>query len=208
MKDQTSKFLVSLSHLKERAEKGSMTLQELVELLGEQSHHILIIIFCIPYLQPIPFPGLSSIFALVIIILSFFLLLQRPPWFPTKIQKFEFKQEILLRLLTASQNVWKKIGKIIHTRLSFVFKIPGAKTADFLMVLVSSLLLSLPLPIPFSNLIPTLPIFFNSLGHLEEDGFLVIFSYILFILNILFFMSLGAGIFSGAELLLQKFSGH
>lgn len=183
-----------------------MTIENLILSLGLSSHHVLILILCIPYLQPIPFPGLSSIFAIVIMSISFFLLLEGPPWLPEKIRNISLSQEFLFRVLATAEKIWLRIEKIVHPRMSIIFKIPGLKTFDFLIVLVSAVLLSLPLPIPFSNFIPILPIFVNSLGHLEEDGLLVLFSYILFVLNIIFFVSLGAGLFSGIEALLAKFN--
>lgn len=180
-------------------------MKQLIELLGENSHHILIIFFCIPYLQPIPLPGLSSIFAMIILTISFFLFLRKPPWLPTKIKNIHLKQDLLFRIFTNAEKIWSKLEKVIYPRFQIVFSFPGAKTLDFFIVMISTVLLSLPLPIPFSNFIPTLPIFINSLGHLEEDGLLILISYILFALNILFFISLGAGIFSGIEALIGHF---
>lgn len=200
-----SNFLVSLHRLKRIALQESLSLKQLIELLGENSHHILIIFFCIPYLQPIPFPGLSSIFAFVILTISFFLLMQKAPWLPAKINGVRLKQDLLLKIISGAEKIWMKLEKVIYPRFPIVFSFPGAKVFDFFMVLISAILLSLPLPIPFSNFIPTLPIFINSLGHLEEDGLLILISYVLFALNLLFFASLGAGIFSGIETLIGYF---
>lgn len=46
-----------------------------------------------------------------------------------------------------------------------------------ILLILNSILLALPLPIPFSNALPAWMIFFQALGHLEEDGFFIVLSY-------------------------------
>jgi hypothetical protein len=62
-------------------------------------------------------------------------------------------------------------------------------------------LLALPLPIPFSNTFPAWAIFFHTLGQLEEDGALIIVSYIQTLLCFAYFGALALGLGFGLEIL-------
>jgi hypothetical protein len=73
-----------------------------------------------------------------------------------------------------------------------------------MLLILNAILLALPLPIPFSNAIPAWMILFQALGHLEEDGFFIVLSYIQTAICLIYFGLLAFGVSSGIELLGAK----
>jgi|GEM_PF-661519 len=185
-----SEFIQSLQSIKRAAQERDLTLEQVITLFGENSHRSLIGFLCLPFLQPVPFPGLSSIFAMLIIIVSFFLVRGVNPWIPRRWKLQVLKSSLLLNLIEKTETFWEKIEKLIHPRWLAFQKWPWLRYFDFLLILQCALLLALPLPVPLSNLIPVLPIFLNCLGHVEDDGVLIVISYVLYLGTLIFFATL------------------
>jgi hypothetical protein len=75
-----------------------------------------------------------------------------------------------------------------------------------ILLILNSILLALPLPIPFSNALPAWMIFFQALGHLEEDGFFIVLSYLQTAICLVYFVFLVLGVESGWQHLLPFLS--
>ena len=56
---------------------------------------------------------------------------------------------------------------------------------------------------PFTNTVPAIGIFLNGVGYLEKDGALVVLSYVVFLIALVFFAAIGFGVFAGADSLLS-----
>jgi hypothetical protein len=58
----------------------------------------------------------------------------------------------------------------------------------------NALLMSLPLPIPFTNLLPAYTILFLEIGLLESDGLFILFGYAMATATTIFFTSITGAI--------------
>jgi hypothetical protein len=188
-----SRFLLAIETIHKKAEHVDITLGEIVALFGERGHSIIILFFCLPFLQPVPLPGLSTPFGVLIAIVSFLLYLHKPPWIPRKLRSIRVPHKILLVITEVAHKIWDKVEWLLSPRLYFLQK-GGWRLLNFLLIAGNGILLALPLPIPFSNMIPALAILVNSFGQLEEDGVAIFVSYVIGFFSMLYFGGIFAGV--------------
>lgn len=150
-----------------------ITLGKIVNHIEGEALLILCLISIMPFMQPIPIPGLSSILGFVVVLQGLGLMLWSKPLLTKKMKNLNItheKFEIIYKVAIRFSHFTSKISTFKHpvtsTRASHLL-------CGFAIVLSASFL-SLPLPIPFSNLIPALSIFLICIGLLEEDIILIL----------------------------------
>lgn len=182
-----------MDRLQEEASRGDLTLERVFELLGEEGHAMLMLFLCLPFMQPIPIPGLSTPLGVMIALVAVFLFLNKPPWLPQRFEKLRISAELLLKISGVSERIWSHTSKVIKPRLVFFHDHWFFRVLNLSVFVLNALLLSLPLPIPFSNTIPVLAIVISAVGHMEKDGVFILGSYLWCILVGLFFATLAFG---------------
>lgn len=180
---------------------GRLRLSEVISFFGPKGHALLSLFFVLPFLQPIPIPGLSVVLGACIVFFGFFMFLGRPPWVPDRVAKIEVEKKFLLRLAKALESLLKKVEHVVRPRLSDVFARRGFQAFHGFLIAWHAFLLALPLPIPFSNMIPAICLWLIALGSLEEDFLVIVAGYGMAVLNTIFFamlvvapFALGAGV--------------
>lgn len=141
---------------------------------GESEALLILCLICIlPFLQPIPVPGLSTLLGLIVILQGIGMMLWSKPLLTKKLRDIPIshdKFEYIYKAGVKFDNIITKFSAfkspVVNTRISHV--ICG------LSIVLSAAFLSLPLPIPFSNFIPALSIFLICVGLLEEDIVLIL----------------------------------
>lgn len=201
-KPSSNYFLIILESLSESSLKRSLTLQEIIDSFGTRCHSLLIIFLILPFLQPIPLVGLSTPLGIMIVIVSFFQVLKKNPWVPKRWKSKEISSKLLVNTHKIAQKFFAKISGSISQRWSVIFSAMAFDILNFIVVATLAILLALPLPVPFSNTVPAIGIFLNGVGYLEKDGALVVLSYFVFLIALVFFGAIGFGAFAGAEALL------
>lgn len=175
------------------AAERPLRLGEMISVIQGRAYTLLLILLSLPFCLPLPLPGLSTAFGAVIALIGFRLSLRLEPWLPERVLNMEFSSATMTRLLTASKRVARILEKMMRPRWSFLVDWVVLHHLYGAMICISGLLLLLPLPIPFSNLIPGLTIIFLAAALIERDGYFAIAGIVMFILTIAFF----AGIFVG-----------
>ena len=150
-----------------------LTIGKVVETVEEEALTVICLISIIPFMQPIPIPGLSSLLGMIALLQGVGLIFWGRPLLTQKMKdvtiprdKFEF--------------IYKAAGKFSSfTSKISTFPHPGVngrvvQIISGLSIVISASFLSLPLPIPFSNLIPALSIFLICIGLLEDDVILIL----------------------------------
>ncbi len=194
-------FLISLESLENQARQKPLKLKEVFEIIGERSHLVFILLLSLPFMQPIPLPGLSTVFGLMMIIVAIYNYLGKPVFLPARYKDKTISQPLLLSTLRVAETIWQFLEKFIRVRGSIFFKTQFFRGFNTLVLCVQAFLLCLPLPIPFSNNIPALVIIVNVIGELEEDGLVVFLSYLLCAASLTFFWGVGLGVKSGWDLI-------
>jgi hypothetical protein len=174
----SARFSETLHRLRERADKGPTTLHDLLECVGPKGHTFLTLFLVLPFMQPIPLPGVSTAFGLVIALVGAFIALGRPPSLPAKLAAHAIDGKTLARICAALERLAVRLEKIIRPRGRLVFRTDWFHRTTGILIFINGVLLSLPLPIPFSNFLPALVLFLASIATLEEDGLVMIGAYI------------------------------
>jgi hypothetical protein len=173
------------------AESGNaVTFGEILNEIGLRGHAILCFILSLPFLQPIPLAGLSTVIGLVIALIGALLAFNVPPKLPKRVSSRSISPELLLKVSEFGHRFLIRIERFIRPRGIGFQNSAVVRAASALLICACGFLLALPLPIPFSNAVPAWAIAITSLGIVERDGVLLVIGYSLFGIALLFFGAL------------------
>lgn len=199
MKQHETPLVDMIRRLREEIAGGDLTLGEVFDILKTSGHSVVMIFLCLPFLQPIPIPGLSTPLGILVGLVAIMQMLNREPWIPVRWKKHNFAGPVVKRILEIAETAAAKVSPWIYPRWDFVISMKPMRLLNAAIIVISGILLALPLPIPFSNTVPSLVIIFQALGTLEKDGALVVLSWILFGLCLAFFVGIGVGVESSID---------
>jgi hypothetical protein len=153
-----------------------ITLGKIVEHVEGEALLIVCLVSILPFMQPIPIPGLSSILGMIVLLQGIGLMLWSKPLLTKRMkevviskEKFDFIYKAAVKFSNFTSKISAYKHPITNTRVSHIF--------CGLAIILSAGFLSLPLPIPFSNLVPALSIFLICVGLLEEDIILLLIGF-------------------------------
>lgn len=154
----------------EDAVDGPMTLGELAHRLHHAGFGLVVIVVCLPFLQPVPMGGLSTVLGPFVALQGVRLVrgdkeLRLPEW----IGKRRVDEKTLRVLLGAARRFFGLAEKVCRPRLKVLLAHERACGAG---IALAGALLALPFPIPLSNMICAGPAALLALSALEEDGLL------------------------------------
>jgi hypothetical protein len=185
------KLSEELAGLRASAGERPITLREVIQTLGGRAYMLLVLLLAIPFISPIPLPGLSTPFGLAIALIAFRLSLGQRPWLSKKLQRKELPAGFIGKVFAVSEKLLRFFEKLLRPRLTFLTDTPLLVQLHAVLMLIAALALLLPLPIPFSNSIPAWSILLLAAGLLERDGFFILAGYGVFVAGVFFFIFLG-----------------
>lgn len=194
-----------VAELRREISEGDLTLGEIFDILKTSGHDLLILFICLPFMQPIPLLGLSTPLGILIILSTIQKMRGRAPWIPEAWRNHDFAGPVMSKTLEYAEWVLQKVSRLLHPRIQFLTLSPGPQVLNGIVVIISAFLLSLPLPVPFSNMVPILVIVASTLGQLEEDGVWILMSYFLFLVCLGLFGGMALGVIKGIGLLGTSF---
>ncbi len=180
--------------------------RELVETLRGRAFLVLLLFFSLPFCTPLPLPGLSTPFGLMIGLIGLRLAMRRKPWLPTgfldmKLPKF------FPRVLLAGNHIVAFIERLLRPRHSYLVDLPVMQHLSGTVIFLCGTLLLLPLPVPFSNLFPAATVVLLAVANIGRDGFFVILGMGTFMATLLFFGALIAGGAAAIDWVTDHFRG-
>lgn len=176
-----------LQQLNADAPAETFTLGWLLSRLGTRSFGMIMLLLAIAAIAP----GISFVAGLVLMIPAFQLTMKRPaPIFPKRISDRPLKTKYLAALTRRAMPVLIFLERAIHPRWFGVIRTGGRPVGVLIMLLNAALI---AIPIPFSNILPALLIALIALAFLEEDGFLLILSFLLALVALAAGLMLGWG---------------
>lgn len=185
-KSEAVRLSAVMTHLLELCKKDTLTLGEFLHALSLYGHMMVCLIFSIPFLLPVPLPGLSTIFGLVIGIAGTQLLFGKDPWVPVSWRSRQISTHLVSKILEFLRKILLKTETVVKPRLRFFARHPGFVKFNGAVILILAGLLALPMP-PGFNLPPALAIIVLSIGSIERDGVWIMAGYALAALNVIFF---------------------
>lgn len=189
-----TKMLLKLCRL---AQKQELRLGELLVHLSEESQLIPVIVLALPFCLPIPLPGLSVPFGILICLVATMLLLGRNITVPHGLMDRALPRELLASVLRRCAKASYVVERLTSPRLAILNSLVLRK-AYLIFILLSGALLALPLP-PGTNFLPGLSIVLLALGKLRGDGICIVLGLLTFVMN--------AAVFGGLFALASSFIG-
>lgn len=173
----------SLSAAFERAAQGigadSVTVGEVLELIGEQGLLLFCAFLAVPFLLPVAIPGTSTIFGLLMVLIGVAVAIDSLPLVPRRILSHRLAATHVKAAMLRGAEVVRRFEGLIRPRMLLL---TGGRVANFingLVIAFAALVLMVPLPlVPFTNTIPALAVLLLCIGMVERDGIVIAFGYV------------------------------
>lgn len=159
----------------------ALTIAELEGILQGRGFAIFILLLSAPFL--VPAPGLSVPFGLALSLLGMRIAIGQKAVLPGFILRREISFKMLDRIVTPLARITERFEKHIRPRMHFLQTHPWAINLIGIGIVSGGFILSLPLPIPFSNAFPAISVMLLALGMMERDGLLVLWGYVMGVLS-------------------------
>ena len=185
------KLSLELADLRVHAGERAVTLAEVITVLGGRAYTLLLLLLALPFITPIPLPGLSTPFGLAIAVIALRLAAGQRPWLPEKLLRKQLPPGFFGKLFTLAEKVLRFFERFLRPRLTVLSDTALLRQLHALLVFVAAVALLLPLPIPFTNSFPAWAILLVAAGLLERDGGFILAGYVVFALGVLYFVFLG-----------------
>jgi len=173
-----------------------VTLGEIIGLMRHRAYSFLLLIVALPFCTPVPLPGLSTPFGLVIAFLGLRIACGLSPWLPARMLRLRLPAKWLPRMFRAADRPVRWIERFLRPKYSVLVQTPMLWRMHGVVICVCGLLLLLPLPIPLTNFFPAVAIALLACAMLEADGRFSIAGGVFFVVALAYFALLGVG--SGA----------
>jgi len=181
-----AKVLEAFSH-------REVTLGEIIALMQQRAYSFLLLIIALPFGTPIPLPGLSTPFGLIIAFIGLRISCGLHPWLPDRMMRVTLPAKWLPRIFRAAGRIVRWLERVLRPRMTFLVRTPIFWQLHGVMILISGLLLLLPLPVPMTNFFPAWAVVLLACAMLESDGRFTIAGTIVFLIGCGYFALLGFG---------------
>jgi hypothetical protein len=153
----------------EQVQAPKVSLKEVLDLAGERTFGFLFVLLALPSALPVPAPGYSVPFGIVIFLLAVQLMIGRSrPWVPEGWKTHQFELATVQKIIGAGTPWLRRLEAIARPRLTPVCtSLPGRVVIGTAIALMA---ISMMLPIPLTNTMPAIGIFVTGFGLLDDDG--------------------------------------
>jgi hypothetical protein len=177
-------------------EVETVTLRDVLGLLHGRGYVLLVMLLALPFCTPLPLPGLSTPFGLVIALIGVRLAMGAKPWLPARLLDTRLPPAVFAKVFALTRKIVLMFERLLRPRLLWITASRRMEQMHAVPIVICALLLLLPLPVPFSNIVPAWGVLLVSGGLLERDGAFVIAGYLSTLGALAFFAVIG---FFGAE---------
>ncbi|MEO7414431.1 MAG: exopolysaccharide biosynthesis protein, partial [Opitutaceae bacterium] len=126
----------------------TVTLREVMGVLHGRGYVLLVMLLALPFATPIPLPGLSTPFGLVIALIGLRLALGQKPWLPARLLDTALSPRLFKKVFAAAEKILKAFELLLKPRLLWLTGSAGLLQVHAIPILLSAVMLLLPLPIP------------------------------------------------------------
>jgi hypothetical protein len=194
--DPRRKLSEELDLILREFEVETVTLREVIGILHGRGYVLLVMLLALPFCTPIPLPGLSTPLGLVIALIGVRLSLGEKPWLPARLLDTRLPPATFRKVFAVTRKLVLGFEKLLRPRLLWVTASPRRQQLHAVPIVICALLLLLPVPVPFSNVIPAWAVLLVAAGLLERDGGFILAGYVSTLLAVVFFVVIG---FLGVE---------
>lgn len=152
-------------------DRERLTVEEVVELLGDRSLAAVLLVLALPMFVPVPAPGISVVFGLPMTVLSLQLAFgRRQIWLPRSLATRTLSSATFVRVVEGSLPTLRWMERLVRPRVGWL---AGGWTEFPIGVICTVLAFIIVLPVPLGHFVPGVAIAFLALGLLERDGLVV-----------------------------------
>jgi hypothetical protein len=206
--DSLKKLSDELRELAARFRERTVTLREVMAVLGARASALLCVILALPFCAPISIPGLSLPFGLAIATIALRFTLGLPPWLPRWLLDRRLPPRFFRAVLEGAGRFVGWIERRLKPRWRWFTSTGPHRRLHSLAIFLSALLLMLPIGgIPFTNTLPALAIVIGTLGVLERDGIAIAAAHGLLAATLVYFATFAAVGFKLIEQALRWLTG-
>jgi hypothetical protein len=180
----------ALSNLRDLAASGPLTLGRFLDALNARGHAFVCLVLGFPFLTPIPLPGVSIPFGVMIVVVAVCMAAGLPPWTPASWRDKKLPAELVVKALEFALKVLRKIEFLIKPRGQIFMKFPGVTRISGLAMAFCGGILAMPLP-PGTNFPPALGVVLIAMGVLECDSVILGIGYLVAAINATVIGSIG-----------------
>jgi len=151
----------------ERAE--TVQLSDFLEIAQERIFGFLFVIFSLPSALPIPAPGYSIPFGVVMFLLASQMIVgAKQPWFPQRVKNHQLSLQKVQGLVKRGVPWLRRLEILARPRLNYICTSLGGRIV--LGSAIALMSISMMIPIPGTNTAPAIGIFMIGFGLQEDDG--------------------------------------
>lgn len=153
----------------EEERSPQVTLAEILLLAEERIFGFLFVVLSLPSALPVPAPGYSTPFGLLIFLLAIQLIVgAKTPWMPERISRYGIELTKVQGVVKAGLPWLRRIETLSRPRLMPVCTSLAGRV--ILGIAIALMGISMMIPIPGTNTLPAMGIFVTGFGLLEDDG--------------------------------------
>jgi len=148
----------------------------IADRVGDKGFGILLVILSLPSALPVPAPGYSTPFGIVLMLLGLQMMSGRGrPWLPERVLRKEISKEFAGKLVRSANRFLGLAERLIRPRMRWINRKGGRMFLGCVVLLMASLMI---LPIPLTNTLPAGVIFLVGVSLSEDDGLVAIGSFL------------------------------
>jgi hypothetical protein len=185
--EQATRFSTELRSLAEKYEGKPVQLETLFEATKGRGYNLLLLLIAFPFVTPVPLPGLSIPFGVALAILGTRMALGQKPWLPQKLLRRQLPPRFLKLLVRVTARPVRLLELVLRNRAPAMRDRPIFGRTAGVLIAVSGLFLTLPLPLPFSNSLPAWTVILFAASALGNDGLFFVIGCFSFAVSVAFF---------------------
>jgi len=186
---------------------GKVTLVDILRLAGERTFGFLFVLLAFPSALPIPAPGYSVPFGILLLLLAVQLIAGRKtPWFPEKFKQRSLEVTQVQGVLKVGLPWLRRIEAVSRPRLLPVCTSPPGRIV--IGVAIALMSISMMIPIPGTNTAPAIGIFVTGFGLLDDDGAISLAGLVICLIAGALSVSILLAIFLGGSSLVDWLRGY
>ena len=186
----------------EEERPSKVTLADIFELSGERTFGFLFVLLSLPSALPVPAPGYSIPFGIVMFVLAVQLVAgAKTPFLPERLAKRPLELKTIQGFLTKGIPWLQRLETICRPRLSFVCTSLAGRI--IIGVAIALMSVSMMIPIPGTNTLPAIGIFVTGFGLLDDDGAISIAGLALCLIGLTLSTSILIAVWFGGSSLLD-----
>lgn len=193
-----------LSALEASVAGQAVELRTVLAALQGRAYELLMILLVLPFAVPVAVPGMSTPFGIAICGVALQLAFGRLPWLPRRVLAAKMQAGFLTKVLAATQGVVRFLEKFLRPRWMGLTASRRWVGLHLWAIALAAFLVALPLPIPFTNMIPGWAVLLIAMGLLERDGMFIAAGHGVLVISLGFFALLGGSVTQTIHWVMEK----